>query len=105
MEYQRNLPDGRMVNTHRAMDSELLQTRADLLHNRQVLRSQRVVRNGFSRLLLDYGRSRSNPLGPKMRFPEKCGGFVALLCEFYSGLHNCCGAGAFCTKVGQLIRT
>jgi hypothetical protein len=48
MEYLRNLPDTRMVNTHRAMDSELLQTRKDLLHNRQVLRSKVVVRNGFS---------------------------------------------------------
>jgi hypothetical protein len=51
-----------MVNTHRAMDSELLQTRADLLHNRQVLRSQPVVRNGFSRLLLDHAQ-RSPPGG------------------------------------------
>jgi hypothetical protein len=54
MEYQRDLPDVRMVNAHRAMDSELLQTRADLLHNRQVFRNQFVVRNGFSGLLLDH---------------------------------------------------
>ena len=54
MEYQRNLADARMFNTHRAMDSQLLQTRTDPLHNRQVLRSQLVVRSGFSSLLQDH---------------------------------------------------
>ena len=55
MEYQRNLPDARMVNTPtRLWISKLLRPRADLLHNRRVLRSQLVVRNGFSRLLLGH---------------------------------------------------
>jgi hypothetical protein len=56
MEYQRNLPDARMVNTPTGLwISKLLRPRADLLHNRRVLRSQLVVRNGFSRLLLGHG--------------------------------------------------
>ena len=46
------------LSARRAIGRELLQTRADLLHNRQVLRSQLVVRNGFSRLLVESRASR-----------------------------------------------
>jgi hypothetical protein len=42
MEYQRNSPDSRVVKTHRAVDSALLQTPAGLLLNRQLLRSRLV---------------------------------------------------------------
>jgi hypothetical protein len=85
MEYQRNLPDARMFNTHRAMDSELVQTRADLLHNRQVLRTQLVVRNGFSRLLLDHEQAGSNPSRPDR---DIASGWPTIQQEALAGLNN-----------------
>jgi hypothetical protein len=60
-----------MVHTHRAIDSELLQTRADLLHNREILRSQLVVRNGFSRLLLDHGLPFHNTVRDELATPRE----------------------------------